>query len=61
MSIVGDNLARATAAAIRAAQLAPFVHCKPEHRDPVRKWLREDGSEAALRVLAELEERWAAL
>ena len=33
MSIAGDAIARATAAGVRARDLAPLVHCDPAKRD----------------------------
>jgi hypothetical protein len=59
MSLVGDNIARATAAGIRAARLAPFMHCEPPMRGPVRDYLTGLGTDRARELRRELEDRWA--
>lgn len=61
MSTVGDSIARATAAGIRAAQLAPFVHCEPLMRNPIRSDLARQDSRAARDLRNELERKWAAM
>jgi hypothetical protein len=53
------QIAKATAAGIRAAQIAPLVHASPEKRDSIRAWIREHESENSAALLAELEARWA--
>jgi hypothetical protein len=59
MSLVGDNIARATAAGIRAAQLAPFAHCEPPMRNPIRDYLTGLDTDRARELRRELENRWA--
>lgn len=61
VSVVGDNIARATAAGIHAARMAPFVHCEPQARWAVRAYLLEAATERAGLLLAEFETRWAEL
>lgn len=60
MSLVGDNIARATEAGIRAAQLAPWVHCQYPLRNPVRDYLAGLRTPEARALREELEARWRA-
>lgn len=59
MSLVGDNIARAMEAGIRAVQLSALVHCDPSHRAAIRAWLLDHEPEKALALTRELEIRWA--
>lgn len=59
MSLVGDSIARATAAGIRAARLASWVHCEYPMRNPVRDYLTGLGTDQARELRRELEDRWA--
>ena len=60
MNTVGENIARATAAGIRAAQLARWVHCEKPMRNPVRDYLTSLDTDQARELRVELERRWAA-
>lgn len=60
MSLVGSNIRRATDAGIRAAALAPFVHCELPVRWAVRAQLAGENTQAAWDLFAELEDRWRA-
>lgn len=60
MSLVGSNIARATAAGIRAALLAPWVHCEPPMRNPVRDYLAGLDTDQARELRREMEDRWRA-
>lgn len=58
VSLVGENIARATAAGIRAARIAPLVHCDPAQRVTIRWKIVLNGSPAAQQLRNELEARW---
>lgn len=61
MSTVGDAIDRATAAGIRAAQLAPLVNCQPQQRDAIRQRLVREGTGEARALRDELDARWRGL
>ena len=61
MSLVGDAIARATAAGTTAALIAQLVNVRLEQRDGIRSWLSASGSPGAPALLAELEARWRGL
>lgn len=42
----------------RKVLLAKLAGCQPWERDGIREYLRKDGSEKALAMLAELESEW---
>ena len=58
MSTVSDAIAQAMAAGIRAARIAPLVHCHPAQRDTIRWRLALADKAGARAFWRELETRW---